>query len=99
MRTPLTVLLCALAVLAIGGCSVGTTTIDSDKAEKEITKGFEQQVPDSEVDDLSCPDDVEAKKDVRAECDIELSDGRKGTIKVRVLNEDGDIRWNVGSLE
>ena len=30
-----------------------------------------------------------------ATCDIALADGEKGTINVRVLNEDGDIRWNV----
>ena len=48
---------------------------------------------------LSCPDDVDAKKDEKATCDITLADGKKGTINVRVLNEDGDIRWNVGSLK
>jgi hypothetical protein len=92
-------LLPALSAALLVGCSVGTTTIDSDKAEKEITKGFEQQVPGSEVKSLSCPDDVEAKKGETAECDITLADGKKGTINVRVLNEDGDIRWNVGSLK
>lgn len=88
-----------LSAALLAGCSIGTTTIDSDKAEKEITKGFEQQVPGSEVKSLSCPDDVEAEKGQTAKCDITLADGKKGTINVRVLNDDGDIRWNVGSLE
>ena len=91
-------LLPVLAATAVAGCSFGTT-IDSDKAEKEITKGFEQQVPGSKVKTLSCPDDVDAKKDEKATCDIALSDGRKGTINLRVLNEDGDIRWNVGKIK
>lgn len=89
----------ALAALAIGGCSLGTTTIDSDKAEKEISKGFEQQVPAKKVKSVSCTDDVEAKKDVKTTCDIALQSGEKGTINVRVLNDDGDIRWDVGSLK
>jgi len=91
-------LLPVLAATALGGCSFGST-IDSDKAEKEITKGFEQQVPGSEVKSLSCPDDVEAKKGETAKCVITLGDGKKGTINVRVLNDDGDIRWNVGGLK
>ena len=91
-------LLCAASALAFGGCSIGTTTIDSDKAEEEITEGFEQQVKGSEVTKLSCPDDIEAKKDVKASCDISLADGKKGEIDVRVLNGDGDIRWDVGFL-
>ena len=96
MRTRL-LLTPVLAAALFAGCSVGST-IDSDKAEEEITKGFEQQVPGSEVKALSCPDDVDAKKGQKATCDIALADGRKGTINVRVLNDDGDIRWNVGRL-
>ncbi len=92
-------LLPALSAALLAGCSVGTTTIDPDKAEKEITKGFEQQVPGSEVKSLKCPDDIEAKKGETAKCDITLADGKKGTINVRVLNDDGDIRWNVGALK
>ncbi len=98
MRKRLLLLPLLLAAL-LAGCSIGTTTIDSGKAEKEITEGFEQQVPGSEVESLSCPDDVEAKKGETAKCDIALADGKKGTINVRVLNEDGDIRWDVGSLK
>jgi hypothetical protein len=93
MRNPL--LLTPVVVLAFAGCSVGSSNIDSDKAEKEITKGFEQQVPGKKVKTLDCPDDVEAKKDVKTTCDIVLASGEKGTINLRVLNEDGDIRWNV----
>ena len=92
-------LLPALAAALLAGCSIGTTTIDSDKAEKKITEGFEQQVPGSEVKSLSCPDDVEAEKGQTATCDITLADGKKGTINVRVLNDDGDIRWDVGGLK
>lgn len=84
-----------VVALVFAGCSVGSTTIDSDKAEKEISKGFEQQVPGKNVKSISCPDDVEAKKDTKTTCDIALASGEKGTINLRVLNEDGDIRWNV----
>jgi len=97
MRTRL-LLTPALAAALFAGCSVGSN-IDSDKAEEEITKGFEQQVPGSEVKTLDCPDDVDAEKDQKATCDITLADGKKGTVNVRVLNEDGDIRWSVGSLK
>jgi len=97
MRTRL-LLLPAVSALVIGGCSLGTT-IDSDKAEDEITKGFEKQVPGAKVKTLSCPDDVDAKKNEKASCDITLSDGKKGKINLVVLNEDGDIRWDVGSLK
>ncbi len=78
----------------LGGCSFGKT-IDEDKAQTEITKGFEQQVPGAEVKSLKCPDDIKAEKGETGTCDITLADGKKGTINVRVLSDDGDIRWNV----
>ncbi len=87
-------LLPALAALVVGGCSVGKT-IDANKAEKEISKGLEKQVPGKKVKSISCPDNVDAKKDVTASCDIALESGEKGKINMRVLNEDGDIRWSV----
>ena len=89
------IVLSALSAVAVGGCSIGSTSIDSDKAEKEITKGFEQQVPGKKVKTLSCPDDVDAEKGTKTTCDIVLASGEKGTINVRVLNDDGDIRWDV----
>ncbi len=98
MRTSL-LSLPLVTALVLGGCSIGTTNIDSGKAEKEISKGFEQQVPGKKVKSLSCPGDVEAKKGVTARCDIVLRSGEKGTIDLRVMNEDGDIRWNVGSIK
>ena len=93
MRTRLLLLLLVPAAL-LGGCSFGKT-IDEDKAQEEITKGFEQQVPGSEVKSLKCPDDIKAEKGQTGTCDITLADGKKGTINVRVLSDDGDIRWNV----
>jgi hypothetical protein len=94
MRNPL-LLTPVVVALVFAGCSVGSSNIDTDKAEKEITKGFEQQVPGKKVKTLECPDEVEAKKGVKTTCDIALASGEKGTINLRVLNDDGDIRWNV----
>lgn len=91
-------LLAAVPALLVAGCSFGKT-IDADKAESEIGKGFEQQVSGAKVKSLSCPDDVDAEKGQKASCNIALEDGRKGKVNFTVLNDDGDIRWSADGVK
>ena len=87
----------AVLVAGLGLSACGTTTIDSDKAETEISKGYEQQVPGSSVDEVDCPDTIEAEAGVTATCKLTLADGNAGDINLRVLDEDGNIRWDVAN--
>jgi ABC-type glycerol-3-phosphate transport system substrate-binding protein len=82
-----------LAATALGACST-EKTLDTDKAEKEITKGYEQQVKGAKVKGTSCPDDVKAKKGVKATCTLTLTNGNSGKVTVHVLSDDGKIRWD-----
>jgi hypothetical protein len=88
-----------VAVLAVGASACGGTTIDSGKLEEEINDQLGLQVV--------CPDDQEAEEGNEFTCSgFSLALPEPGavpqsgppesqpvTVRVEVLNEDGDVRF------
>lgn len=90
MRKPVTTLaLSCLALTAFAGC--GTTTIDADKAEKEITSLVETQV-DAKVKSVSCPEDKEAKQGESFTCEVTGTDATTGQALVTMKDDEGNVR-------
>jgi len=85
----------ASATLVIGAC--GETEIDEGKAEAEIAAGYEEQVPGSEVEGVDCPDEIGNEQGSTAVCVMTLADGSVGDIDVEVLDDEGNIRWDVAN--
>ncbi len=82
-----------LAAVAVGAC--GETEIDEGKAEEEIAAGYEEQVPGAEVEGVECPDEIGNEEGSTAVCVMTLIDGSSGDIDVEVLDDEGNIRWDV----
>lgn len=90
-----------LGALLFSGCSgsfsVGTSTkIDGGKAEEMVLNAFGGGKIKPEA--VSCPEDVEAKKDETFDCDITFLDGAKGTVTVHMTSDDGEIVVNSDDL-
>ena len=93
-RLALPALLAALA-LAVSLAACGESTVDPSSAEEAVTgviadSGFE-------ADDVSCPDDVEAKEGTTFECDFTGPAGPQ-IANVEITSVDGDnVEFNVSS--
>jgi uncharacterized protein DUF4333 len=81
------------AVPVMAGCA---NTIDADKAEEEITDDAEGDGLD--VEEVKCPDDVDAKDGEKFDCDVELGGGQDAEVEVEVTSDDGDLRYNLSPL-
>lgn len=96
-----TVAITFLAAVTLAGCevSVGSTNskIDVNKVEKEITKGFEEQAAGAKVKSVRCPEKISGKKGTTVTCVITLDDDSTGDIKVKVTDNEGNVRWDVVS--
>ena len=82
----------ALAI-ATAGCSVsigGGDTIDSADLEKELA---DQLAPQAGVDpadvSVSCPDDQEAEKGAKFQCELTAPNGDKVQVDVTLTNDEG----------
>ena len=97
MRTTTTLhlrrgLLAALAagVLVAAGC--GDKTVDTGDAEKKISDSiFDQR---NVRVDVSCPDDMKAKKGETYRCEVE-EDGQKLGVTLTMTDDDGGFRFEV----
>ena len=85
--------LAALALATLGIAACGTTTIDTDKAESEITKQLDKQVGKGAK--VSCPSDIEAKKGDTFNCTATDPDGNKATIVVTQKDDEGNVSWEL----
>lgn len=83
----------AMASLSLAAC--GGVVIDPQKAEDEITKDYEAQVPGSDVESVTCPDEIESADGTTAVCKMTLTDGTSGDINLEVLDDEGNISWEV----
>jgi Domain of unknown function (DUF4333) len=90
-RPALLPLLGLAAALAAGGC--GTKTVNTDKAAEEIEKGLTEQLNVKNVE-VTCPDDVEAKKGDTFECTAKAQ-GESAKISVTQQDDDGNVRWKL----
>jgi len=87
-----TPLLVALALVA-AGCGVNGQQLNTRDAEAEIASKLAATTGASRVQ-ADCPNDVELKKGVTFDCEV-TADGKKVTVRVRQLNDDGRVRWRV----
>jgi hypothetical protein len=77
------------AVLAVSLAACGETKIDSGKAEGLVKKVAESA--GASVKEVTCPDDIKAKKGADFDCDFTLEDGTKGTITIHQKDDEGNI--------
>lgn len=94
MRRLLPLLLALPLVLAACG---GEQTVDADKAEEEISKGFEKQVSGAQVESIECDEDIKAEKGAKGGCKMTRDGDIRLDVSVTVTSEDdgGRIRWLV----
>ncbi|MBJ7519097.1 MAG: DUF4333 domain-containing protein [Solirubrobacteraceae bacterium] len=83
----------ALALAATGFAGCGTTMLNTDKAETEITKGLDAQVGTGAK--VSCPDDVEIKKGDTFNCTATDPEGNEATIVVTQKDDEGNVAWKL----
>lgn len=90
------VLSVAVAALGLAACSfsVGTSGLDMDKIEEEITDGIETQT-DATVESIDCPESRDIEEGDTFTCDVELDTGETVIVDVEQSDADGNIVWNV----
>jgi hypothetical protein len=93
-RRPGTALL-ASAVLLLGAC---TAQIDTQELERQIKDGLSSQtgVTPTSVD---CPQDVPAEEGGTFRCTAVADDGSVATITVTQSDDEGNVRWEVTTVE
>ncbi|MEY2513146.1 MAG: hypothetical protein QOJ89_504, partial [bacterium] len=82
--------LAALA-LAFGGC---TRTIDSEKAERTITKSVSSRTG-SKITKVNCPSGKTAGKGETFRCTVVAADGESGSVVVTETDDQGTVRVRV----
>jgi len=87
----------AAALLLLTACRGGDegTAIDPAKAERELAEAYESQVEGARVASVDCPAAIDDTIGTRAACTMRLEDGTVGTIDLRVLDDEGHLRWDV----
>ena len=84
--------LAVTALLLLTGC--GISEVDIDVVEEDITSGVKEQL-DQDVT-VDCPDQVDWKTGESFTCDVEDADGNVREANVEMLNDDGDVEWELG---
>ena len=87
--------LLASAVLLLGGC---TPQIDTAELEQQIRDELSSQtgVAPTSVD---CPNDVAAESGGTFQCTAMADDGSIATITVTQTDDQGNVRWEVTTVE
>lgn len=65
----------------------------SGQAEYVVSSGYEEEVPESKVKAVECPDTIKDGTDAKTICTIELEDGSTGEVTITVNG--ADFRWDV----
>lgn len=90
------------ATAALSACSasvsVGTPdTLKKADVEKTVAQKFEEQTGGT-ADDVTCPDDLEAKADASITCQL-TSGGQTQDVKVTITSvKDGKAQYNIESV-
>ncbi|MDO9380219.1 MAG: DUF4333 domain-containing protein [Nocardioidaceae bacterium] len=79
------------------GC--GGTTIDPRRAERSIAADYEAQVDGAEVTSVRCPDAIDPEPGTEVRCTMTLADRSSGALAVRVLDDEGRLRWDVEAAD
>lgn len=76
------------AALFVAGC--GETVIDDVKTEDAIEQNLEDSLG-RKVAAVDCPSGVEVEKGASFDCAVRLSNGKRETATLKILNEDADV--------
>ena len=88
-------LVASAALLALTAC--GVTEVDVDALEKDIVEQVDKQA-DVKVD-ATCPDQVDWETGKSFTCDVEFEDGSTREVDVKMVDDDGNVEWNLPAAE
>lgn len=88
-----------LAAAALAGCdasfSLGGDKLDTDKAEREITKGIKDQTGVDAA--VVCPEDVDLEAGATFICTATpKTGGRSANVLVTQKDDQGNVSWKLG---
>ena len=84
----------ALAAAAVGLAACGEKTLDTGDAEKQIADKL-VELRNVRPKEVSCPDEMKAKKGERYRCTITAPNGEKIGATVEMTDDDGRFRFEV----
>jgi hypothetical protein len=83
--------LAATALLLLAGC--GATEVDIDALEDNIVTEVKEQTGTDVT--ARCPDQVDWEAGGSFTCEVEAEDGATRQVDVEMLDDDGQVRWNL----
>lgn len=89
-----------IAVLSLVGSacsfsfSLGSNELDTEKAEREIATGIEEQLG-IEIESVDCPDSVEIEEGDTFSCTVVATDGSEGRVEVVQEDDEGNVSWEL----
>ena len=83
------------ASIVLVGCQQ-VDRVDTGRAEQDIKRGLSARTG-AKLNSVDCPDDVEARKGDVFRCTATASDGSKVRVKVTQVDDEGGVRWELGS--
>jgi hypothetical protein len=81
-------MLIATGVVVSLGAGCGDEQLDSGKAEDYVRE--QARIPDV-IEDVTCPEDIDAQEGETFECRISLRDGAEEATRIRQLDDEGSI--------
>jgi len=81
--------LAALILAAVLAAGCGGTELDTSKVQDQL-KAYIENLEKTKVSAVDCPSGVEVKAGNTLECSVSLSNGKKGTVTVKILNSSAD---------
>ena len=86
-----------LLVAGLAGCSfsVGGSNLDTEKLEREITKGIKDQLNIDAT--VSCPREVKIAKGESFQCVATDADGETAPVVVNQKDDSGNVSWKLGT--
>ncbi len=83
--------LAASALLLLTSC--GVSEVDVDALEKDIVSEVKKQ---ADVDvEAACPDQVDWETGKSFDCDVDFEDGSTRQVTVKMVDDDGNVEWNL----
>ena len=83
--------LAATTLLLLAGC--GVTEVDIDALEDDIVMEVKAQTGTDVT--ARCPDQVDWKAGGSFTCEVESDDGTTRQVDVEMLDDDGQVKWNL----
>jgi hypothetical protein len=83
--------LAAAALLTLTAC--GVTEVDIDAVEENITSEVKDQL-DADVT-VDCPDQVDWETGESFTCDVAAEEGTTRQANVTMVDDDGNVRWEL----